>query len=343
MILVTGGTGFLGAHLLADLTLGNIPVRAIRRPESSLAFLEKVFHLYAAEPEKQLSRIEWINADLLDIFSLENALEGVTQVYHCAAKVSFVKKDRRSLVMINTKGTTNLVNLCLERPHLRLCHVSSIAAIGRSRLEESIAEDRFWKNDPNNSWYAITKYNAEREVWRGIEEGLNAFIVNPSVILGYSPWDEGSGKLFSRVWKGMKYYTEGVTGWVDVRDVVRIMITLMESGISGERFIVSAGNLSYREMFGMIAAALNRRAPASKASKLAGALAWRLEKIRSAFTGDTQLITRETAVTAQLKCFYENDKLLKAIDFQYTPLEETVKNTAKLFLAEQQALNQEKS
>lgn len=334
MILVTGGTGFLGAHLLAELTGTHQRVRAIHR-SGNLDYARRVFELYhPSDAASRWDRVEWVQADLLDIFSLEAALQDVSDIYHCAGHVSFVPASREQMLRINGTGTANLVNVCLELPIRKFCYVSSIAAIGRSRLEDEIAEDRFWKNDPNNSWYAISKYHGEREVWRGVEEGLPAVIVNPAVILGYCPWDEGSGKLFAGADKGMRYYTEGVTGWVDVHDVVNAMVQLMESSITGERYIVSAGNYSYRQVFEMMAEALGRKAPGTLATPFLSALAWRWERLRSALTGGEPLVTRETARTAQLKCYYSNKKLTEALSFTYRPLGDTIRATAALYQKE---------
>lgn len=332
MILVTGGTGFLGAHLLVQLTAQGLPVRAIKRSESSLAFVKHIFQIYATDINRQWKLIEWKEADLLNIFQLEEALDGVTQVYHCAGKVSFVPSSRSQLLAINARGTANLVNLCLDVPNIRLCHVSSIAAIGRSRLDEVIAEDRFWKNDPNNSWYAISKYQAEREVWRGIEEGLNAVILNPAVILGVCNWQEGTGRMFSQVWNGLKFYTHGITGWVDVNDVARAMIVLMNSQVQAERYILSQGNYSYRDIFNQIADALGKPRPSVFASPLLTELAWRFDALRSRFTGTEPLITKESAKTASLPCYYDNQKFIKQFAFSYTPINETIRATAKEFM-----------
>lgn len=332
MILVTGGTGFLGAHLLVQLTAEGLPVRAIKRSESSLAFVKHIFQMYATDVTRQWELVEWKEADLLDIFQLEEALEGVTQVYHCAGKVSFVPSVRSKLLAVNARGTANLVNLCLCIPNIRFCHVSSIAAIGRSRLEEVIAEDRFWKNDPNNSWYAISKYQAEREVWRGIEEGLNAVIVNPVVILGVCNWQEGTGRMFSQVWNGLKFYTHGITGWVDVNDVARAMIILMKSQVVAERYIISEGNYSYRDIFNRMADALGKKHPSVFASPVLTGLAWRVEAFRSRFTGKEPLITKESANTASLPCYYDNQKFINQFAFSYTPIDQTIRATAKEFM-----------
>jgi nucleoside-diphosphate-sugar epimerase len=332
LILVTGGTGFLGAHLLVLLSEKETQIRAIHRASSSFHFVKKVFQLYAKNFEEQWNKIEWIQADLLNIFEMEQALVNVKQVYHCAGEVSFDPRNKEAIMLNNANATAQLVNLCLEVKDIRFCHVSSIAAIGRSRLDEVISEDRFWKNDKNNSWYGITKYNAEREVWRGIEEGLNAVIINPSVILGYCNWDEGTGKMFANVWNGFRFYTDGVTGWVDVNDVAKAMIVCMENGLRGERFIINADNRPFRDVFSLIAHGLNKKEATIKATPFLTQIAYLFEKLRAVFTGKEPLISKETARSAHLQCYYDNALFIQKTGFQYTPLEQTISNTARLFL-----------
>jgi len=241
---------------------------------------------------------------------------------------------------VNAQGTANLVNLCLQIPGIRFCHVSSIAAIGRSRLDEIIAEDRFWKNDPNNSWYAISKYQAEREVWRGIEEGLDAFIVNPAVILGVCDWKEGTGRMFSQVWNGLTFYTQGTTGWVDVNDVAKAMVLLMKSKVTGERYILSEGNYSYRDVFNQIADALGKKRPSILATSMLTELAWRMDKLRSFFTCREPLITKKSAKTATLPCLYDNQKFISEFDFSYAPVTNTIRAVANEFKQETSSLKQ---
>lgn len=333
MILVTGGTGLVGSHLLQALAAEGRPVRAIKRPSGDTDMVRRVFRLYSQEPEKDFSRIEWVKADLMDIFSLEEALEGVDEIYHCAALVSFLPEDRKKLIRYNSEGTANLVNAALEKKARKLCHVSSIAALGRPEsMSDLIDENLVWKTSKNNSIYAISKYGAEREVWRGTAEGLDAVIVNPSIILGVAGRNGGSSRIFNTVREGLKFYPPGKNGFVDVRDVVKAMILLMNSDIRNERFILNIDNIEYKKLFELIAAALGKPAPSIKVNPALSRLAWRVEKLRSMVTGIKPLITRETARTAVQQYRYSNEKIKKELGFEFTPIEETVDHFCRIFL-----------
>jgi len=323
MILVTGGTGFLGSHLIRALVAAGKPVRA----------------LYRQQPSPRLQdisdKIEWVPGDIMDIFSLEDALVGVTQVYHCAAIVSFQAEDRDRLLKINVEGTANVVNMSLDAGVKKLLYVSSVAAIGRARENAAVNEECEWEDSKNNSRYSISKFQGEMEVWRGIAEGLDAVIVNPSIILGAGFWDDGSGALLKNAWKEFPYYTEGVNGFVDVEDVVLAMIALMDSDINAERFILSAGNWDYQRLFTTMATALGKKPPHIAAKPWMAEVVWRLEKVKGMITGKRPLVTKETARTAQMKVYYENNKLLTALpEFQFRPLEQTIQRIAGAFLEE---------
>lgn len=334
MVLVTGATGFLGAHLLIELLNNNQNIRAIKRENSDLNFVKKIFSYYHQDVDYLYKKIEWVDADVMDIFSLEDAMQGVEKVYHCAAVVSFSPKDKTRLFDTNVKGTANVVNTSLRMQIKKLCFVSSIAAIGRSENNQQTTEETEWKSSKRNSNYAVSKYNAEMEIWRGIEEGLNAVIVNPSVILGPGDWKSGSAKIFDTLGKGSKFYTEGVNGFVDVRDVAKVMFLLMESEIINERFIVSSENLSYRELFTLILKAYHMKAPHIEAPRILLELFWRFERIRGNLFNIRPLITRETVNTSQSKYYYSTEKLQKAIGFQFKPMAEIINFTAKHYMNE---------
>ena len=231
MILVTGGTGLVGTHLLYDLVRSGKKVRALKRNSSDISSVKKVFSYYSSDVDELMKEIEWVNADLLDVYTLLDVMEGVTDVYHCAAMVSFEPKHIDEMLRVNIEGTANMVNAALEKGIRKFCHISSIATVGRSEHGAVSTEETFWKSSPDNSNYAISKYGAEREVWRAAEEGLNVVIVNPSLIIGAGNWQQSSSNMFSKAYKGIKFYTDGENGFVDVRDVASVAIKLMESKI----------------------------------------------------------------------------------------------------------------
>ena len=332
MIIVTGGTGLVGSHLLYELVKSGQPVRAIRRAQSATEVVKKVFAYYSPDAEALFNKIEWFEADLLDVVSLEEAFEGVEQVYHAAAMVSFSPKDAYRIIDENRDSTANIVNLCLEKQVKRLCHVSSIAALGRTKDQAQIDENTTWKNSPNNSKYAISKYESEKEVWRGIEEGLQAVIVNPGIILGPGNWNRGSGRLFGSVWKGVPYYTRGINAFVDVRDVVACMIALMERKVQAERFVITAENKAYKEVFSHIAEALGKKKPSIEIKQWMGEIAWRLDKLRSLLTGKDPMLTRETFRTISNQYFYNNKKVTDLLDFNWISIEQSIADTCRLFL-----------
>lgn len=321
-ILVTGGTGFVGSYLLRYLIAnGYTNIRALKRANSPMDLVEEV-----------KNNVEWLEGDVLDIFSLEDALKGVKQVYHCAAIVSYSPRDFKQMMKVNVEGTANIVNLSIEANIEKMVYVSSIAALGKTEKTLWVDEDADWIPSKNNSQYAISKYLAEMEVWRGMAEGLRAAIVNPSVILGSGFWEAGTANFFTKVYNGLKFYTPGATGFVDVRDVARFMVLLMESKVVEQRFILNAENWTFRELFTTIANHLNKKPPSIHANAFLRGLAWRLEWLRTTFSGARPIITRETARSASKTTFYKNDKSKTAFNFEYLPLEQTIRETAKQFL-----------
>lgn len=332
MILVTGGTGLVGTHLLYQLTQKEEKVRVLRRATSSISRTEKTFSYYTSQPEKYYSRIEWFEGDILDIESLLHALKDVEKVYHTAAMVSFDPQDEAEIMETNVTGTANVVNACLEKKTKKLCYVSSVAALGRAGIEGVTTEETEWKSGQKTSPYAISKYDAECEVWRGIAEGINAVIVNPTIILGAGNFNTGSSRMFQTVYNGLKFYSRGSNGYVDVNDVAKAMILLMEGNYSGERFILNSENLSYQQTFEMMAHSLGVEAPKYKAGKFLGELGWRILRARSFFTGKSPLITKQTARTANSISCYSNEKFVNATEMRFTPVAGSIEKTAEIFL-----------
>ncbi len=340
MIAVSGASGFLGSHVVCMLLEKGNSVRAFKREHSSLAEFEFIFSSYFTDKsahQQIKNRLTWAVADLLDVPALELALEGIDEVYHCAAVVSFVQKDRDQMMHINVDGTTNMINLSLMKGVKKFCHVSSIAAIGRGKSGEHISEKMKWTESKNNSNYAISKYKAEMEVWRGVEEGLNAVIVNPGIILGTGDWEKGSCRLFNMVWRGMPFYTLGTGGYVDVKDVSTVMIKLMEKNIFSNRFILVGENLLMKNFLDTVATHFNKKKPSIHAGFMLSQLAWMADGLKSLFTGKTPSITRETARSARNTFYYSSKKITETIDFQFTPMNETLKTICNNFLINHQS------
>ena len=332
MILLTGGTGLVGSHLLYELTAAGKRVRAIKREASRTEIVEKIFAWYNPEGyAEQFKLIDWVEGNVSDIFSLREALKGVKHVYHCAAVVSFVPSERPQMLKINIEGTANLVNACLMENVEKLCHCSSIAAVGRPDKGTWVDESLIWKTSRRNSYYSISKFGSEREVWRGSEEGLSVVIVNPSVIIGPGDPNRSSARLFTTVKDGLRFYSSGATGFVDVRDVARAMKVLTESEIENERYILNSENLSYKKLFEIFADYARVKPPFFKAGKALSEIAWRLEKVRSLVTGSNPLITKETAKSANSRYQFSNEKITTELGMKFYTVEEAAANTAGFF------------
>lgn len=324
-ILVTGGTGLLGSHLLIQLARDEKQVKALYRNKTAISEVEKLFKFYGIEDKWTF--INWIKADISDIESLLDHTNEVSEIYHCAALVSFNPAVAEKLFEANVVGTRNIVNLALASKVKKLVYVSSTAAIGRSGLNGVITEDTKWVESPENTFYARSKHMAEQEVWRGVEEGLKAVIVNPCVIIGPGSLNRSTGAMFSQVLNGLKFYTGGANAFVDVRDVITIMVKLMQSDISEQRYLTIGQNLSFKAMFSMIAVSMNKKAPSVYASKLMTGMGWRLEKMRSFITRSQPRITVETARASHRVSVYSNRKVVEALSFEFRPIDEAVNNT----------------
>lgn len=331
MILVTGGTGLVGAHLLYHLAVENDVVKAIRRKNSDVTVVKKVFSYYANNYEQLFKKIAWVEADITDICALENAFEHVTHVYHSAALVSFNAKDYRAMRKINIEGTANVVNLCIENSIKKLCFVSSIATIEKSVNGNSITEENEWNVEKNNYGYAITKNGAEMEVWRASQEGVPVVIVNPGVIIGAGFWTSNAGLFFTKIYNGLNFYSEGVTGFVGVKDVVKIMIALMQSTIENERYILVAENESFKSVFDEIATNFKVKKPNIKVSKLMSAIAWRLSWVLALFTNKPTKLSKHSAKAMHNKHIYSSEKVKMALNYQFEPISTTIKETCEAF------------
>jgi nucleoside-diphosphate-sugar epimerase len=317
MILVTGGSGLVGRAVILKLLAQGKDVAAIYHTTPLLDF--------------PFPGVRAIQCDLSDVVALEEAMQGVTQVYHCAAKVSFNPKYKQDLYKINVEGTANIVNAALNAGVYKLLHVSSVAALGRLRENETITEKMEWSETTGNSIYGHTKYLGELEVWRGVGEGLEAVIVNPTVVLGPGNWNNGSSEIFKKMYEEFPWYSDGISGFVDVRDVASAMIALMDSSVSDEKFILSACNKSFAEIFNLIAAGFGKKPPYKKLTPFLAGLIWRVDGLKSKFNGSDPIITKETVSTALAKVNFDNSKLKRFLpDFEYRSIEETIMETCAM-------------
>ncbi|MEO6405267.1 MAG: NAD-dependent epimerase/dehydratase family protein [Ferruginibacter sp.] len=324
MIIVTGAAGLVGNTLTRQLLEQGKKVRAL---------------INKTPLEIQHANLEQVYCDILDVIALENAFENADQLYHCAGLVSFLPADEHKLYKLNVEGTANVVNAAVTAGIKKMVHVSSVSAMGRIRQDEEIHEEMQWTKKTSNSTYGHSKYLGEMEVWRGLAEGLDAVIVNPVIILGPGNWNEGSTKIFKSVFEEFPWYTEGVSGFVDVRDVSDAMIQLMESDISAERFIISGGNHAFRQVFNTIAMSFGKKLPHKKATPFISRFVVIVEKIKEIFSGKPPMITKETAATAMAKVYFNNKKLFKFLPaFQYHSLSDTIDYSCNYF---QQKLNKQ--
>ena len=314
--MVTGGTGLVGSHLLKKLSADHIKTKALYRSQI---------------PDSQYPDVEWVPGDIVDIISLEEAMRNVDVVFHCAAVVSFNPKKKNELFHTNVEGTANVVNAAIDAGIKKLVYVSSVAALGRQATPgEMIDEKVAWNEKEENSQYAKSKYAAENEVWRGIGEGLNAVIVNPSIILGGGDWSKTSTEIFKTVYDEFPWYSEGINGFVDVEDVVNAMLLLSESNIAAERFILSGTNATYKQVFDLIAKGFGKKSPHKKITSFLAGVVWRLKAVKSIFTGRAPMVTKETAETALSIIKYNGSKIAKALpQFHYTALEDTIARVCK--------------
>ncbi|MDM9631382.1 NAD-dependent epimerase/dehydratase family protein [Robiginitalea aurantiaca] len=329
MVFVTGGTGLVGSHLLMRLLQRGLKPRALRRPESDLKKIADLFELYGPKTTALFEDIEWVSGDLNDLPSLEIALKGVTEVYHCAALISFNPGDRDALRRVNHEGTRNIVNLCLNRGIKRLYYCSSIATIGGIKAIKT--EEDLWDPTDTNV-YATSKYLAEMEVWRGGQEGLETVIVNPGVIFGPGFWDRGSAKFFTKTAPGLKYSPPGGTGFIGVMDVVQAFETLIEKQCFNQRYILVAENLKFGEVLSQIAGHLQVAPPARILKTWQLEWLWRLDWFRSILSGGPRKLTRDTARSLKSINTYSSEKIIGHTGFQFEPIGEVLRECSLHFI-----------
>lgn len=334
MILVTGGTGLVGSHLLHKLVSENEQVKAIYRRKHTLERVKHVFSYYSENHKDLYDKIEWIEADLNDVPSLEIAFQNVDYVYHCAAFVSFEPNKYYQLRDVNIDGTANIVNLAVSNHIKKLCYVSSIAAIGHEpHPNQLITEQTEWNPEADNSVYAITKYGAEMEVWRGTQEGVPAVIINPGIILGPGYWKGGSsGNLFRLIHKGMTYYASGSSGYIDVWDVCDSMFKLMKSDFINERYILISENLSFKEFQKKVAQTLHVNPAKKEVSPFILEIGWRLDWLSSKLFGKRRKLSKQLAKSIRTKSVYDNSKIKDALQIQFNSISSSIDKVSTYYL-----------
>ena len=329
MIFITGGTGLVGSHLLFQFCQAGARPRALYREASSQEKTKLVFSYYSANHEDLFQQIEWVQGEITDPESYAKHLEGVSEIYHCAALVSFQPRDRDKLFEVNQKGTEHLINAALNQGVKNFIHLSSVAALGSTgKSNLPVDEETVWKNSPELSNYARSKYAAELEVWRGQEEGLQCLIVNPSIILGPGFWNQGSGALYGRAAKGMHFYSGGSNDFVHVRDLINFLLSLRNAEAFGQRYILGGTHYSYREFFELLSTAFGQKPPRFLAPPWLGSIIWRLERMRTFLFGGQQLLTKESARAAQKNLFWNSEKAKEKTGLSFGNLAQQVAEDA---------------
>ncbi|MCR9229181.1 MAG: NAD-dependent epimerase/dehydratase family protein [Flavobacteriaceae bacterium] len=333
MILVTGGTGLIGSHLLFHLISNGKTVRSNFRTTASIEKVRKVFGYYTEDPSALVEKIDWVRADIAELGGLGGLFDGVEQVYHCAAFISFDPKDYKILERTNVEGTANVVNLSIKNGIKKLCHVSSIAAIGPSLKQKEATEDNEW-NEAKASVYGITKYEAELEVWRGSQEGLDVVIVNPGVVIGPGFWKSGSGSFFTYASRAKNYFIPGGTGFVTVTDVINAMTVLMDSNIRTESFILVNQNMAYKELFDKIAPNMEVAPPTKKLTRFMIECFWRWDWVRSNIFGKKRKLSKAVAKGLYHIEHYSSEKIKSELDFKFGDMDKVIEFCCAKFTQE---------
>ena len=321
MIAVTGANGLLGSFIVRMLIQQKEPFVAIKRKESDVSLLQDVNEC-----------ITWFDADILDIVSLNEAFRNVTHVIHTAAIVSFNPSRARHVMQVNVQGTRNVVNACLANNVERIVHVSSVAALAAQKGQTIITEENKWVETHQQTVYAKSKYLSELEIFRGQEEGISSVIVNPSLILAGANWDNSSAQIFKYVWRQSPFYSDGSVNYVDVVDVAKIIYMLLRMPVEAERFIVSAGKVRYKELFGLIAKEFGKKIPSIKINKSFLKVGAYFETWRAIIAGSEPRLTRETARIAGVNYLFENRKIVNQLNFEFQPIDKTLQRCCGYYM-----------
>ena len=325
MIFISGVTGFLGSTIAKILIDNGQKVVGFKRNTSKLSFLKNYSE-----------KIIWKEGDINDIQSLEDAMKDCKFVIHCAAIISLHSRDSQKMYKVNVEGTANMINVALYHHIKKFIHISSVAALPAIE-DQLINEEAIWYSKPYPSTYGLSKFLSEREVQRGMAEGLNTVILNPSSIIGNCDWNTGPGLFFTNMDSGLPFYTEGIGGFVDVIDVARIAIQcLNEDKANNNRFIVSAENISYKSFFEMIAVEMNKKPPTIRLNSVISQLALIIDTVKCWITNAERIVTTESLKMAKIKPQYDNSKVRKVLNIEFVPMNETVKNACISYYEQKQ-------
>ncbi len=330
MNLVTGATGLLGTHVMLELLQRGERVRALSRNESNIEIVKTVFDFYSPA-EKLYENIEWVLGDVMETDTLQEAMKNCTQVYHCAAIVSYHKADRREMYKVNVEGTANVVNAALDLKIEKLCFVSSIAALGKVKDGDWLNEESEWHDSDYNTHYGITKNLSELEVWRGVQEGLSALVVNPGFVIGPGDFTRSSAAIFKKIDEGIGHYPSGGTGFVSAVDCAHMMVELMKLKVVNQRFVLVAENLSMKEIFQKIAIALGKAPPQKLANNFILQSVRIMEALFERLTGKKAMITKESVKNVSLRFYYKNEKVKTVLNTDFSSLEESILSTARFY------------
>lgn len=322
MVFVTGATGILGRIVVLELLKKGKTVRASKRPASDIDEVRHSYQYYTETPDDFFNKIQWVNVDFDDIHSLQSALNSVTEVYHCAAKVSFHPKDEKEMYHTNIKGTENLLFACDDSGVQKFLHVSSIAVLDGVNENGELDESSDFNPKIDHSAYAISKHLSEMEVWRASAEGLNTIIINPGMIIGTGNWEQSSGELFSTFEKN-SFTFSGSSAYVDVRDVAKIAVDLMGREMFGERFILISETKKYAEVGNQIRRKLNLNDARILSKSILNTgrwlnifFGWLIPQLKMANRTNIESVTSSSIIS--------NHKVKEVLNFDFIPVHESI-------------------
>ncbi|MDG2450707.1 MAG: NAD-dependent epimerase/dehydratase family protein [Saprospiraceae bacterium] len=319
-VFVTGGTGFIGSYVLQAIReAGYRDIIAGKRKSSR------------TELVKDIEGITWIECDLFDVMQMEEIISGCDTIIHIAGSVSFSPWRKDQIFKTNVDATANLVNIALDLNVKRFIHFSSVSAFGIS--SKKIDESKAWTENKSKLYYSFSKYQGEKEAWRGFAEGLNLSIINPSFTIGGGFWNDGPMSMISKIDKGLNFYPSGTNGCVDVRDIAELCLILMKrEDMSGQKFICSGHNISHFDLMKKMCDELEKPHPTKAIKGLFGNLAWRGASLAARIQGKETLLSKEAYIISSTNLSYDNSKSEKQLDMNYRSLEETIKETIACYV-----------